>query len=281
MMNKNLHGQMLLDLTGQGTLGESGPSPSSSSPRFYALPAWAKTHNRGRVAFIRELCKDYGMDPPMRWYTANMLNKAGVAPRDYPEMAKAILKHVQRNIYYTQEAGEQLQSPWRTFDARTGDCDDQTLAICAMAESVGLPWVLALGGTDRKGNLARWVDGTPYREATYTHIYPILGWPSGKPHKWAAAEPTMQVPLGYDVTIHGVDFDHHGRPSPRPVRLDFDGIAMVGPETLGETAPRTAAASQPFSGPTLAPTTRSFPWLLGVSLIAGVVWYLSQEQGNS
>jgi hypothetical protein len=268
-MPPHLHGQRVVDYT-----DATGPQ-SVESPRFYALPDWARTHNRGRVAFIRELAKDFGHEPQMRWYTANMLRKAGVAPRDYPQMAKAILRHVQQNVYYTQEAGEQLQNPWRTLDQRNGDCDDQALLLAAMAESVGLPWVLALAGADSKGRPVRWTDGSKWVEANYTHIYPILGWPPNKPSHWAAAEPTLHVPLGYDVTIHGMDFDHHGRPTPRPVQLDLDGIAVVG--SAGGVSGAAASSAIPFAGPTLSPAVKQLPFALGAVLSVALGYYLWLE----
>jgi hypothetical protein len=270
-MPPSYHGQRLLDLTGEGVLAD-GPGADQGAPRFLALPNWAKTDDRGRVKFIREITRDYGMDPRMRWYTARMLRRDGVVARDYPRMARSILKHVQTNIYYTQEAGEQLQSPWRTLDARTGDCDDMALLVGAMAESVGLPWKMALGGVDKKGRLARWVDGTRWKPGVYSHIYPLLAWPPGRPTHWVAAEPTMQVPLGYDVTIHGMDFDEHGRPSARPVTLDKDGIAML-PGGSPNLHGRGAAGQQAFSGSLgiMSPTTAG--WLPWLAAGAAVLWY--------
>lgn len=275
-MPPQLHGQRFVDFT-----DSTGPG-ATETPRIYAIPTWARTHNRGRVAFIRELAKDYGMEPQMRWYTASTLRKAGVAPRDYPEMARCILKHVQQNVYYTQEAGEQIQSPWRTLEQRNGDCDDQALLVASMCESVGLPWVLALSGVDSKGQTARWIDGKRWRHANYTHIYPIIGWPAGRPHRWAAAEPTMQVPLGYDVTIHGADFDHHGRPTPRPVALDMDGIAVVGSAPGASGSGAAASSAIPFAGlgagPTLSPEVRSFPLAVGAILSVALGYYLWREE---
>lgn len=278
MPGPSLHGQQLINLTGEGVLAESTPwdGPSSNvdsgegPAQFYALPTWAHTNNPGRVKFIRSLCEDYSLDPRMRWFTSQLLERTGIKTRDYPAMAKAILRFVQTNVYYTQEAGEQLQSPWRTMQTRSGDCDDMAILLCSMAGSVGLPWRLALGGA-ANGMPARWVEGEPFKKAQYTHIYPILGWPPGKPHMWVAAEPTMKVPLGFDVTVHGIDFDHHGRPTPRPVVLNHEGIAVVGPGSASQGS-SGSNSNMAFSGPTLQPSSASgVSWgKVGLALAVGV-----------
>ena len=258
--------QPLLQLSGDDIFGDP-----RSEPQFFGLPRWATTNNPGRVRFIRELAQEYGHLPEMRWYTARILREHQVAARDYPRMAKVILKHVQSKVYYTQEAGEQLQSPWRTLQ-HGGDCDDAAIVLYSMAYSVGLPVRLALAGADSSGRPVRWVEGEPFKRANYTHIYALLGWPAGRPRKWAAAEPTMQVPLGYDVTIHGTDFDRHGRPHPRPVHLDADGIAVV-PGQFDHAIPH-AGGDLAFSGPGLVPAPRT---LLKWGVVLGLAYYFYNE----
>ena len=130
---------------------------------------------------------------------------------------------------------------------------------------------MALAGSDKNGKLVRWIDGERYpRNVNFSHIYPILGWPPGKPHMWVAAEPTLQVPLGYDVSVHGVDFDHHGRASARPVTLSADGIALVGPANATSAA---ATSGQSFAGPPIPHKTyvaRSGLYMYGaLGMLAG------------
>ncbi len=90
--------------------------------RVFHLAKWSRLPDRSKVATLRRFAEEYGSDPQMRWFTAKMLENAGVAPRDFRAQAAALLKFVQTNVYYTNEDGEQLQSPWRTLREKSGDC---------------------------------------------------------------------------------------------------------------------------------------------------------------
>lgn len=170
---------------------------------IYNIPSWDRWDDRRRVAFLRQMAERYGEDPAMRWWVVqNVLIPANVSPMDNERQARALLAWVQTNIYYANEPGEQIQSPWRTLAERTGDCDDMALLLAAMAHSIGLGFKFAIAGRDASGNPIRWVDGAPWRPGRYSHIYLQLGWPALAPTSWASAEPTLRgTPLGYDVVL--------------------------------------------------------------------------------
>jgi hypothetical protein len=171
------------------------------------INGWIWQSDRARVKRLRELAKRYGGDPHMRFFVVNtVLKPAGVEQRDYPAQAAALLRWVQENIYYTNEPDEQVQSPWRTIKERTGDCDDSSVLLASMAESIRLPWKFALAGKNRQGKLVRWIEGNPCPWGVqYAHIYVVLGWPPFAPSVWASAEQTVRgAPLGYDVTVDGI-----------------------------------------------------------------------------
>jgi len=174
--------------------------------RTYDDARWFGMHDTRKVAMLRDLAERYGGDPQMRWFTAGVLERSGCAPRDFPAQAACIHAFVQGSCYYTNEPGEQLQSPWRTLKVRTGDCDDLALLIATMAESVALPWRFALAGKMRDGRMVRWIEGERWPTgAEMFHIYIYLGWPPFQPKTWAAAEPTIRgIPLGYDVVDRGL-----------------------------------------------------------------------------
>ena len=188
----------------------------ATSHQVFQLAEWATMLNPQRVRWLRSnLVDEYAHDPRMRWFVADVLRSSGVGARDYPRMAGALLAWVQNSIYYTNEAGESLQSPWVTIDKRTGDCDDAAVLLATMAAAVDLPWKFVLLGRDAQGKQVRWVEGTPYPKGKvqFFHIYVLLGWPAGSPNQWASAEPTMRAPLGFDAGLHGLQVDKHGRPS--------------------------------------------------------------------
>ena len=210
----------------------------------YKLPAWNGWSDAGKVRFLRRLSEQYGAEPRMRYFTTQVFQRYGAAPRDYQAQCAAILKYAQSEIYYVNESDEQIQSPWRTIKERAGDCDDLNVLICSMAQSVGLGWRIALAGfrdedptrkpetramalrckavandparsSEERARAAqalgalskvrvRWIEGQPHKAASYVHVYPVLGWPALSPTTWASAEPTIPVPLGHDVVLHGI-----------------------------------------------------------------------------
>jgi hypothetical protein len=207
---------------GPQRIGPGGiPDMSDMRGRLFGVPGFHRWSDRKKVRKLREMAEAYGNDPRMRFFTVNsVLRPAGATDfRNYRQVAETLLKAVQDagtlGIMYTNEPNEQLQSPWWTLKVRTGDCDDMSLLLAAMAHSVRLPWRFVLAGTARGGR-ARWAEGGRMpRGFRASHIYLDLGWPPfsegkkdahGRPvTQWAPAEPTLRgLPLGHDVVLHGI-----------------------------------------------------------------------------
>jgi hypothetical protein len=193
-------------LTGLPIRWDEGPPWRSKA---YHVPSWYRGSDRKRVALLRAHAVEYGRDPRLRQFTIkHVLAPAGVLfpSRQYEAQAKAILAWVQQNIAYVNEPGELIQGPWHTLKIRSGDCDDLAALVASMAESIGLGWRYVLGGAHKRTRApVRWAEGTKEPPGCeFFHIYLDLGWPALRPRVWKAAEPTMPVPLGYDVARHGV-----------------------------------------------------------------------------
>jgi transglutaminase-like putative cysteine protease len=175
--------------------------------RIWHVKGWHRWTDRRKLRYLREFAESYGNDPQMRWFTVqNVLEPAGAEPRDYKAQAAAILRYTQ-GLYYANEPGEQIQSPWATIREKTGDCDDLAVLIATMAESIKLPWRYVIAGKDRQGRPYRYHEQkrAPARGANFYHIYVDLGWPPFAPTTWAAAEPTIRgLPLGHDVVTDGM-----------------------------------------------------------------------------
>lgn len=169
--------------------------------------------DRAKLRFMRELVQTYGRDPRLRDIAIGIIRDAGAAPRDYKAQAAALLAWVQTNIYYVNEPGEQIATPWRTLQWRHGDCDDQSLLLASFAESISLPWRFVLAGRTLFGRKVKYIEGSwlfPFTQ--FSHIYMQIGWPPFKPSTWMSAEPTLpHAPLGYDVIDHGVQSSPDGR----------------------------------------------------------------------
>ena len=183
---------------------------------MYHLPDWHKLSHPQRLTIIRQIAMMRGRDPRIAKLCHRILMKNKVKPREYEKQAEALLKWVQdpNNVYYLNEPGERLQDPIHTLKVGHADCDDQVLLLCAMFESIALPWRLVLSGRDQANNQkVRYIEGeaAPYG-VKWSHIYCMVGCPPGRGMRWYFCEPTIDgVPLGWDV-ING---DHRFLPEMR------------------------------------------------------------------
>jgi hypothetical protein len=228
---------------------------SRGTGAIWHVAGWGGFSDRKKLRLLRDLAQRYGGDPHMRWHTVNVLRAAGVEPRDHKGQAAAILRYAQ-SLYYTNEPGEQIQTPWRTIAVGTGDCDDLAVLIAAMAESIRLPWRYVLAGRSMTGKTIRTSEHDYFPiGAQYSHIYCDLGWPpfsEGKTVRdavtrkvrsattWASAEPTIRgVPLGYDAVTHGV-------PSRAlPELAGYGGPAMYGDDRFTQSTPSLPVTAPP------------------------------------
>lgn len=208
-------GQMPSIVEAMGDVVQPQDGPRTGA-KIMAVDQWAWFSDPKKVAFLRRMVSECAADPRMRWFVVNnVLKPSGVEPRDYPRQCAALLRYVQEHIYYANEDGEQVQTPWRTLSAGTGDCDDSAVLLATMAAAIDLPCRFVLAGKrGGRGKLVRWVEGTPFPSGLRAfHIYCELGTPASKAAVWYPAEPTVKgAPLGYDIVLHGLNVDRWGRP---------------------------------------------------------------------
>lgn len=173
-----------------------------ATTKVYHLPTWKNQDDPTRIAALRKIALEGGRDPRIAKLAVDICRAANVPPRQYEKQVEAILAWVQGSIYYANESGERLQDPLVTLEVGHGDCDDMAILLAALYESMRLPWRYVLSG--KSGNkMVRWIEGTPKKRASWSHIYVVVGWPPYVPKKWAYAEPTLKgVPLGWDVVQH-------------------------------------------------------------------------------
>lgn len=201
---------------------------SRDKGKIWHVRGWHGWSDRRKLRHLREMADRYGNDPKMRWFVVQHVLAGRAQSRDYKAQAAAILAWVQQNIYYVNEVGEQIQSPWATIREKNGDCDDMALLIATMATSIALPNRYVLAGKDRHGKGVRYAEGrrAPPRGVNFIHIYTDLGWPPFQPTTWMAAEPTIQgLPLGHDVVRDGLPQSARGGSD-----VNFQGYGEVLPE---------------------------------------------------
>jgi hypothetical protein len=169
------------------------------SATTYHFPQWGGMSDPKRLAALRRISLGAGRDPRVATVAIGVLRDARVAPRDYVGQAAALLKFVQTRVYYANEPGERLQDPAYTLRVGYGDCDDMAMLLASLCESIRLPWRFVISGR-RGGRVVRWVEGTPYQDAKWAHIYLTIGDRPFSPNRWNFAEPTLKtVALGWDV----------------------------------------------------------------------------------
>jgi transglutaminase-like putative cysteine protease len=210
-----------------------GESPLQG--RVNTIEGWEQWDMAQRLAFLRAFVKDTARDPAIAAKAANIVRMAGDGSRDHQAQWAALLKWVQRNILYVNEPNERIQSPQYTLTEKMGDCDDLGIALAALGESIRLPWRFVITGRSNRGQRVRYVDGTgPVpQNVVWTHIYLVVGWPPFQPTKWVFAEPTLDVPLGWD-TIAGRKVQ--GRADMAGRELGGSAIAMGAPESKAAAA---------------------------------------------
>ena len=174
-----------------------------ANPKTYAITGWGRMNDAERLKVIRSVALRRGRDPRIATLVVGILKQAGVGPREYDKQAAALLKWVQnpKNCYYVNEPGERLQDPLYTLKVGYGDCDDCTLLLCCLFESIKLEWKLVISGrhngTKQK---IRHVEGQSLvPNVSWSHIYCMVGTPPFNVKRWYYCEPTLNVPLGWDV----------------------------------------------------------------------------------
>lgn len=190
-----------------GVLGTPVVPLESGTPKVMDLPAFDGYSDPKKLDVISRIAEQAGRDPQLATVAVNIFREYSVPPRDYRGQADALLRWVQRNIYYVNEPDERLQDPFYTLKVKYGDCDDLAILVYALARSVRLPAKLVISGTTKSGKKVRYHHGDRNfdRSVNWSHIYLMIGdRPYGEP-KWFYAEPTLNVPLGWDVVSHNGD----------------------------------------------------------------------------
>lgn len=98
--------------------------------------------------------------------------------KDFIGEIKAVHQFVRDHIRYVKDIKgvETLQSPMKTIEISQGDCDDKTMLVCALLESIGHQCRIVAVGFG----------------AGFSHVYPEVR----INRKWIPVETTEPWPLG-------------------------------------------------------------------------------------
>lgn len=128
---------------------------------------------------IRQGVKDFYV----RQKAIDILFDRAIRAKDYLGEIRALFEWVQKNVRYTKDPFrlEVLHSARRILELRAGDCDDMTILLAAMLESIGHPIRLVIVGP------------TPVRPDLFSHIY-LEVYHKGR---WIPLDATMPFPMGW------------------------------------------------------------------------------------
>lgn len=104
----------------------------------------------------------------------------GIPNKDFRGEVEAVQKWVRKNIRYTRDINgvETVATPDKTLEFGQGDCDDQSVLVATLLESIGFPTRFKAIGLS---------------PGFYSHVFPeaeING-------QWVSVETTLNVPLGW------------------------------------------------------------------------------------
>lgn len=126
------------------------------------------------------LAREYRADPAIRYLAAGLVQN--VTAKDYRTEVETIFEWIKANIRYTQDVNdvETIQFPLNTIEFGYGDCDDMSLLLATMLESIGHPSRFAAVGF-----------GEPF-EFDHVFVQTLIG------TRWVALDATEENPMGWE-----------------------------------------------------------------------------------
>lgn len=130
------------------------------------------------LKIMRQVTKAGKTSLPIRNLTLSLIS--GLAQKDWFNELKILHKFVRDQIRYVKDIRgvETVQTPDVTLALRAGDCDDKSVLLAAMLESIGHPTrFVAIG----------------FKPDDFVHVYPETRIGTS----WIAAETTEPVEVGW------------------------------------------------------------------------------------
>lgn len=114
------------------------------------------------IAAMRALIDEGKKDPVVHELAAEILQRARVPAFDWAGEVRAIYQAVRRNVRFTRDirGKETLHSARETVRLRIGDCDDFTILLCSLLETIGHKTrIVTVAGDGREPDV-------------FTHVFP-------------------------------------------------------------------------------------------------------------
>jgi transglutaminase-like putative cysteine protease len=159
--------------------------PGKTIPKTYKQYRFKSNDIDDRVSWIEYEINIGKRDPQIRHIAAGVVR--GIPPRQWERSADGLFHWTRDNIRYTLDPHnvELFQRANRSVDEGIGDCDDQSIVLASLLQSIGLPVrlrVIGLKGSDQ-----------------FQHIYVLVGLPPTGPTKWKALDPSRPEAPGWEL----------------------------------------------------------------------------------
>lgn len=133
------------------------PPPFPDTATLAEIPGGA-AGTRATVGKMLELIRAAKLQPVIR--NLAVLIIAGLPHKAYAEQAATVQRWVQSHIQFVRDVRgvETLTPPAYLVRTRAGDCDDQSMLVAALLESIGLPARIVVGGPHPETFLHVWAE---------------------------------------------------------------------------------------------------------------------------
>jgi len=93
------------------------------------------------LSLMARIARAYSKLPQFYILAREIANSAGVEGKDYAGEAEALHEFVREHVVYRRdiEGVESVQTPDRTLELASGDCDDQAVLVATLARALGFP----------------------------------------------------------------------------------------------------------------------------------------------
>lgn len=191
----------------RGLMADSGKNTHGSSRTFTTTSPYLAIQTRLLWKMAGRTCGDryivdhggLGEHPIWRLNPRTRQEDHGAGRREKHLCVKKVTRNVATlRCFDIQTDDHRVYLP--AADVTVSQCDDMTIVTAALGNSIRLPWKIVLSGRDGRGEKVRWVEGTPVPAGfDATHIFLQVGGPPFRPRWWTWAEPSLDVPLGWDM----------------------------------------------------------------------------------
>jgi hypothetical protein len=175
------------------SLGRTMPSKTITAPGGLTMKVHTVHNIDQRVKHCVDMIKKGRNDPRIRALAVQIVSQKrangqwACKERDYVCECTALFDYMRQNVRYVRDSIDRdtFQHPKRTLEFAGGDCDDYTITLGALLQSIGYPvWCRVIRTVGSKD---------------FDHIYLVAGLPPTNPTHRIALDASVDKPAGWSA----------------------------------------------------------------------------------